>query len=256
MSVGKPAGKYAVFDAENAYKVPDVTFGGVHSSAHEFSASGRKEQYATEWYGLKAFIDSAELEDMEGPFKLWEKRSTEMLVTKLELAQEKRVAEKVLGLSGRSTTLTGTGTGKTNKWGNASDTAGGDPHAAVQDAIAQLFFRPNLMVLPESVFDAIEYHPRLLSKLGEANMIKKVDETTLAKLFRIDRVVIAQGKADFGKRDRERGLTLGGIWGATVALAYVSAGWDEPCAGKTLIVRRRGAGENGYIVRTWTDEDG
>jgi hypothetical protein len=256
VSVGKPTGKYAVFDAENAYKVPEVTFGGEHSSAREFNASGRKETYATEWYGLKSFIDNAELEDMEGPFKLWEKRSVELLAGKLEMAQEKRVADKVLGLSGRSTTLSGTGVDKANKWSGASDTAGGDPHGAVQDAISQLFYRPNLMIIPESVFDAIEYHPRLLSKLGEANMIKKVDETTLAKLFRIDRVVIAKGKADFGKRKAGGGLTLTGIWGGNVALAYVSAGWDEPCAGKTFIVKRAGGGENGYAVRTWAEEDG
>ena len=61
------------------------------------------------------------------------------------------------------------------------------------------------------MFDAIEYHPKLLEKLGEANMIKKVDETTLGKLFRIDRVVIAKGKADFGKRTAAKNVAATGI---------------------------------------------
>jgi hypothetical protein len=39
-----------------------------------------------------------------------------------------------------------------------------------------MFFRPNLLILPEAVYDAIEYRPHLLDKLGEANLIKKVDE--------------------------------------------------------------------------------
>jgi hypothetical protein len=41
-----------------------------------------------------------------------------------------------------------------------------------------------------------------------------------------------------------------------VALAYTSAGWDEPCAGKTLIVRYPQADNSGYVVRTWDEEDG
>jgi hypothetical protein len=255
-TVGKPSGKYAVFSAENAYKVPDVTMAGERSRAAEFATSGKMKDYATSRYGLKSFIDKGDLEFMDGPFKLWERQKTEMLVSKLELAQEKRVADKVLGLAGRTTALAATGTTKANKWGNASNAAGGDPHAAVKDAIGKLFFRPNLMILSESVYDALEYHPRLLDKLGEANLIKKVDEANLAKLFRIDRVIISQGRADFGKRTADETLTVSSIWGNSVVLAYVSNVWDEPCAGKTVAVNYREADGQGYVVRTWDEEDG
>jgi hypothetical protein len=76
---------------------------------------------------------------MDGPFKLWERRKVELLTAKLELAQEKRIADTILALAGRSTTLAATGTAKTNKWANASATLGGDPYAAIVDAIAALF---------------------------------------------------------------------------------------------------------------------
>jgi hypothetical protein len=207
-------------------------------------------------YGLKIFIDKADLEFMDGPFKMWERKKTEMVVSKLELAQEKRVADTLFALSGRSTTLSGTGTAKTDKWGSASASAGGDPHAAITEAIGQCFYRPNLMIIPEAVYDAIEYHPRLLDKLGEANLIKKVDETNLAKLFRIDRVIIAKGKADFGKRKADKTVTVSGIWGDNVVLAYTSDAWDDPCAGKTLAVRYTEADNQGWIVRAWDVEDG
>jgi hypothetical protein len=256
ITVGKPSGKYATYSAENAYKVPDVTMAGERSRANEFATSGKMVNYATSRYGLKSFIDSADLEFMDGPFKLWERRKTETLVSKLELAQEKRLADTVLNLSGRTTTLSGTGVGKTNKWGDATDKVGGDPHGAIKDAIANLFYRPNLMILSESVYDALEYHPRLLDKLGEANLIKKVDEANLAKLFRINRVIIAKGRADFGKRNAGGTLTLSGIWGNSVILAYTSDVWDEPCAGKTVSVKYTEADGQGYIVRTWDEEDG
>jgi hypothetical protein len=254
--VGKPTGKYAVFEAEDAFKVPDVTLAGERSRANEFYSSGTMKTYATNRYGLKSFIDEGDLQFMDGPFKLWEKRKVETLVTKLELAQEKRVADAVLNLSGRSTTLAGEGKVGGKKWANASDTVGGDPVADIKAAIGQMFFRPTVMIIPEAVYDAIEYHPRLLDKLGDANLIKKVDEANLAKLFRIDRVVIAKGKADFSKRSAGKTLTLSGIWGNNVVLAYTSGVWDEPCAGKTLIVRYPQADNAGYVVRTWDEEDG
>jgi hypothetical protein len=256
VTVTKPTGKYAAFDAENAFKVPDVNMAGERARANEFNAAGRMETYATNRYGLKSFIDEGELHFMDGPFKTWERRKVEMLVSKLELAQEKRVADAVLNLIGRSTSLSGTGTGAGKKWSGASSTAGGDPAADINAAIAQMFFRPNLLILPEAVYDALEYHPRLLDKLGEANLIKKVDEANLAKLFRIDKVVIAKGRADFSKRSAGRTLTLSGIWGNSVVLAYTSETWDEPCAGKVLMVKYPQADNTGYVVRTWEEADG
>lgn len=256
VQVGKPTGKYAVFEAEDAFKVPDVTLAGERSRANEFHSSGKMKTYATNRYALKSFIDEGDLQFMDGPFKLWEKRKVETLVTKLELAQEKRVADAVLNLAGRGTALAGAGAVAGKKWAGASSTAGGDPAADIRAAIAQMFFRPNLMIIPEAVYDAIEYHPRLLDKLGEANLIKKVDEANLAKLFRINRVIIAKGRADFTKRSEGKTLSLSGIWGNNVVLAYTSDAWDEPCAGKTLITRYPQADNSGYVVRTWDEEDG
>jgi hypothetical protein len=254
--VGKPSGKYAVFDKENAYKVPDTTMAGERSQANEFATSGKTDNYATTPHGLKSFIDKADLEIMDGPFKLWEKRKTEALVGKLELAQEKRIADKIINLAGRNTALAGAGTAATNKWSNAVANAGGDPVAAIKAAIAQCFFRPNTMVFNEAVYDALEYHPVLLKYLGEANLIKKVDEANLSKLFRIDKVIIAKGKADFDKRKEDKSVNPQSIWGDSVVLTYVDSGWDQPCGGKTVAVKYKEADGSGYIVRTWDEEDG
>jgi len=250
--VPKPSGKYAKFDKAAAFKVPDTTMAGERAQAKEFHASAKTASYATTPHGLKSFIDSADLEFMEGPFKTWEKRKTELLVSKLELAQEKRIADKILNLPGRSTVLSGTGSGAGKKWANG----GGDPYADVRAAIAKLFFRPNLLLFNEAVYDALEYHPVLLSKLGEANLIKKVDEANLAKLFRVDRVIIARGRADFGKPNQEESADPKSVWGDAVILAHTSGQWDQPCAGKTFCLQYREADSEGYVVRTWDEDDG
>lgn len=250
--VGKPSGPYAIFTREDAFKVPDTTMSGQRAKANEVTTGGKKGTYATKPHALKIFIDKADLEVMDGPFKLWEKRNTELIVGKLELAQEMRIVNLVGSLPGRSTTLSGTGTGITNKWADA----GGDPYQAVRDGISKLFFRPNIMILSEAVYDAIEFHPKLIEKLGEANLVKKVDEATLAKLFRIDRVLIAKGKADFSKKKSNSSVTVSAIWGDSVTLAYTSTEWDQPCCGKTVSVKYTEADNNGYIVRTWDVKDG
>jgi hypothetical protein len=250
--VGKPSGKYAVFDKENVYKVPDTTMAGERSRANEFASSGKMENYTVTLHGLKAFIDKGDLEFMDGPFKLWERRQTELLVTKLELAQEKRIADLITNLAGRTTSLAGTGDGAANKWAAGK----GDPVTAIKNAIAQCFFRPNRMVFNEAVYDALEYHPVILKYLGEANLIKKVDEGNLAKLFRIDKVIIAKGKADFGKRSVDTSVDPQSIWGDSVVLCYTDHKWDQPCAGKTLAVKYAEADGSGYVVRSWDEKDG
>lgn len=256
VEVGKPSGKYAIFDAENVYKVPDVSLAGERSQANEFTTSGTMQNFATTPYGLKAFIDKADFEFSDGPFKLWERRKVELLITKLELAQEKRIADLITNLDGRNTKLSGEGLKAENKWSGASDTKGGNPVEAIKAAIDKCFFRPNTLVLNEAVYDALEYHPVLLKYLGEANLIKKVDEANLAKLFRIDKVLIAKGKADFGKRKEDKSVTPESIWGDSVVLCYVDDKWDQPCAGKTVSVKYREASGSGYVVRTWNEEDG
>jgi hypothetical protein len=125
-----------------------------------------------------------------------------------------------------------------------------------RNGIETLFYRPNVMILSEPVFDAIEYHPKLLEKLGEANRIKKVDETALAKRFRIDKVIISKGRSDFGKRKGDKNVTAANIWGNAAVLACTSKVWDEPCAGKTLMVKCAEADGSGYVVRVRDEKDG
>ena len=250
--VTKPSGKYAEFDRETAFKVPATTMAGERSQANEFHASAKEHSYATTPHGLKSFIDNADLEFMDGPFRTWEKQKAQLLVSKLELAQEKRIAEKILNLAGRSTSLSGTGDGAANKWANGK----GNPYEAIKAGIAKLFFRPNLLFFNEAIYDALEYHPVLIAKLGEANLIKKVDEANLAKLFRIDRVIISKGRADFGKRNQEAAVEPKDIWGDAVILAHTNDQWDQPCAGKTIILKYKEADSDGYVVRTWDEEDG
>lgn len=256
VQVTKKTGFYAVFSKEDALKIQDATMAGNRASANELHEGGEMKPYATIPFALKKFIDKEVKDEMEGPFKRWQKKLTERIVTKLELLQEKRVADIVASIPNRTKTLTGTGTGVDHKWSITGENTGGDPYTAIKNAMSQLFIRPNIMTLNESVFNTLEDHPVLLEKLGEANMIKKVNEETLAKLFRIDKVFIAEGKGDSNKKNKDKTVDPVSLWGNSVVLGYTSEEEDTPCCGKTFSVKDMDADDNCYIVRTWPVEDG
>jgi len=69
-------------------------------------------------------------------------------------------------------------------------------------------------------------------------------------------VIISRGRADFGKPNEGGTTTPKSIWGDSVILAHTSDEWDQPCAGKTLALQYAEADGDGYVVRTWTEEDG
>lgn len=247
--VGKPSGKYAYFGKE-AYVVPDTALAGNGGRARLINDQSEQRDYATEPFGLAKPIDLDDLQYKEGPFAMEEKRAVEQIVSKLELDQERRIAALVLNVNGQNTTLAGSGTAARNQWGGG----GGDPFEAVNSAIKGCFWRPNTMVIPESVFDALEFHAGLLAKLGENNLVKQVTEKTLAQLFRLDAVLVAKGRASFDKKKASGDVTVSQIWGKNLILAYVSEEQDSPRAGATFAVKDVDADGEGYIVRKWVDE--
>lgn len=246
VGVSKPEGIYYTYTKDQAYKVVDDTFAET-GEAKNITIAGTPCTYKTTPRGNKILIRLDEQRFKDGPFVKADKDFIMAIVDNIEKNQEKRIRDKFLNLPGRSISLTGTGSNKTNKWTNG----GGNPFEVIKDAIHSCFYRPNVMVIPESVFDAIEYHPVLIQKLGEANMVKKVDEETLSKLFRIDKVIIAKGKADFDKRKEDKSVNPQYIWGNNVLLTYVDARKDAPCGMKTIIVEYPEANNAGYIVRKW-----
>lgn len=245
ISVAKPNGHYYVFSKEQAYKITDDTFSD-DGEAPELKRHGTKTPYSSTPRGNKTFVSKDDEVFKEGPFVKSDLDFVKEIVLNIEKNRELRVRDKILNLSGRSTALSGTGTAKTNKWAND----GGNAFDAISDAIKTLFYRPNRLIIPESVFDVLEFNSSLLAKLGEANMIKKVSPETLSKLFRIDEVIIAEGKADSAKFNKTGTVNPTALWGNNIIFAYSDARRDVPCAGKTFFVDIPGS-KNGYCVRTW-----
>lgn len=248
VKVSKPSGYFFTYTKEQAYKYSDDTM-SEDGEAKEIKRHGTKTPYYCQPRGNKTFVSKDEEVFKEGPFVRADIDFVKDIILNIERNREVRTRDRILNLPGRSVALSGNGSGKANKWTNGS----GDPFLAIQDAIKELFYRPNKMIISESVFDVLEFHPKLLEKLGEANMVKKVNEETLSKLFRVDKVIIAGGKGDSSKFNKDSTVNPTLFWGNNVILAYVDDRKDAPCVGHTFVVALPEADNKGYVVRKYDD---
>lgn len=249
VKVDEPSGKFQVFGID-AERIPDTALASNGGSAKAVSFKATTKQYSCEDHALKENVDKKKLEYTEGAFAVFEKKKVDIITKQLRLAREKKTKEKLFGVSGRSQALSGT-TGNTAKWAGGK----GEPVLVIKAAIEKLAYRPNTMVIAESVFDTLEFHPKVLAALGEINTIKQVTPEILGKIFRIENVLIAKGKADFGNRKADNTVASSSIWGNTIVLAYVSEEENEPCVGKTFKEKQDAQG-NEYLVRKWDSDEG
>lgn len=248
--VSKPVSTYKTYTKEDIFNIPDTILGEEDGAANSVDSVGKKEGYVAEGHGLKKKIDEASNEVADEAFKEEEADAVEFVVDKLELAHEKRCAEKVNSLpSANSTTLTGSGTEEGHKWTVDGDETGGNPYTAFKNAIKKMAIRPNKVVIPLPVFDVLEDHPVLIAKLGELKLMKIVNEETLGKMFRIKEVVIADTLGDIGNKKADGAVNLKSLWGNTVIFSHTSEKKDAPCAGKTFVVKYKEAKGNGYVVQ-------
>jgi len=84
-------------------------------------------------------------------------------------------------------------------------------------------------------------------------MIKKINEETLAKLFRVNEVIIASGKGDNSKFNKNESVNPQLFWGNNVVFGFFDSRKDVPCSGKTFVVKYAESDGNGYVVRKWEE---
>jgi hypothetical protein len=122
---------------------------------------------------------------------------------------------------------------------------------AISDTIG---IGPNRVLLSKSVFDALEFHPKILERIKYTSR-DSVTTDILAKLWNVDEVVVGAAVVATGPDD-----VLGRIWGDDVILAYTSLGADvnanieEPSYGYTYAIEGMPMVEEPYSdknTRSW-----
>ena len=246
VEVDAPSGFYTEFSKEDLFRIVDTSMARNKGQAADVTHDGEPKKYNASPHGLKETIDNARNAKAQGPFSRSAQRVVEGLVAKIERAQEKRVAALVQQIPGATTALSGTGSAVGNVWANG----GGNPTSAVSAAINKVFMQPNICIMSRRVYNALKIHPDIINALP-STVVRRATTESLAALFDVDEVVIADGKGYDGKKTKTGDGVISSIWGDSVVFARVDTtdSLNEPCVGKTLAVEYPEADNSGYVVR-------
>jgi len=252
--VTKPDDKYAYFGLDTL-SIPDTRLAKNGGRPNYAGDHGEEKTLSCASHGL---IDGFDIEDMqyrEGPFSVKEKSKTQSLTRKLDAAQEARIRDAVLNEAGRFSTLAGTGATIDNKWpGN-----GGKPYDKIMESIDKMLMPPNMMVISKDVWRVMQGHSDFTGRVGEVQQTKRVTIQTIADLFEIKTVLIADGVVGPSKK-KKAGIgmdDISQIWQNCLVLAYVDDAQNDTDvlrAGSTFQVKDPDADGSGFVVSAWTDE--
>ncbi len=254
--VNKPDAKYAFFGLGNL-SVPDTRLASNGGRPKRVDFLSEERSLSCEAHGLEDGFDISEMEYREGPFASSEKNKVRSLVAKLEAAQEVRIRNLALNVPGRFASLSGTGSGINNKWSGGN----GKPYDRLMEAVDSCLWMPNVMVISKDVWRVLQNHPDFTGRVGEVQTTKRVTTQTIADLFGVEKVLIADGVIG-PSRQNKNGTSmndLSHVWNGSVVVAYVDDkqhGTDVNRAGSTFMVKDRDADQLGYVVSTWDDKEG
>jgi hypothetical protein len=212
--VTKDSDKYFVYGKENFNL--ENTRRKADAKANQASYTLSDEAYSTERHALRDFVSDDEVQNSDPALDPFGDR-TMNLTDRLLLRREydaAQVAFNTTAMSGHTAALSGTA-----MW----DDDGSDPVEAVEakrlEIVRQTGVRPNKLILGADVYAALTGNAAIKDRI-KYTQLGVVDEQLLAKLFKVDKVVV--GNAVYNSAKEGQATSLTSIWGKLALLAYVA----------------------------------
>jgi hypothetical protein len=161
--------------------------------------------------------------------------ATEFVTQKLLLRQERQWAADFFVPSIWGTTITGVAAGPTGgqtlQWSVSTSDPKADITAAKRAMRILTGFEPNVLVVGSDVWDVLEVHPKLISRIQYTNADVSLSPQLVARYLGIDKLVI--GKSTVATNVEGETEAYADIYGKSALLAYVPArpGLLTPSAG-------------------------
>lgn len=143
--------------------------------------------------------------------------SAKMLTSLILLDREVRVANKVFSpdnySSGRKLALLG--------GAKFSDYTDSDPIGVITGALAgTLVFRPNLVVMGQSVWDVIRSHPHIVNAVrGQTTTRGIITREEFGRLFEIPKVLVGEGFVNTARKGQAPVIQR--VWGKNMAFLHI-----------------------------------
>jgi hypothetical protein len=217
VKVSKRSDLWFVYNKADSFKLVEDSMGPT-GLANEIDWGVATDNYSVKDHGLGDWIAQALIDEADNPLQP-EIDTNEFLNMCLDVAQEKRVADKVFSAasypSGNKTQLSGTG-----KWGGAAD----DPIGDVETAIEACFQRANTLVFGYEAWKVFRKLPEIVTAIkamaGVTLESGRVSETDVAAFFQVDKVLVGRSRYNTSKPGQTASYSR--FWGGHMAALYVA----------------------------------
>lgn len=215
--VGKKEFKHMAYTRSEAYTVPN-TLVGRKGAPNEVDFTASEVPSFTYDYGLDDVVPNDDVTNAPAGYDPLG-RAVEGLTDLVLLDREIRVANTIFSAanypSGYKVTLSGT-----SQW---SDYTNSNPVKAILDALDVPLYRPNKLVLGQSVFTTLRQHPKVVAAVfgtgGNAANGGMVSKAQLEALFELS---IDVGSSYLNSAKPGQSATMARVWGKHAALLHIN----------------------------------
>ena len=197
----------------------------VRPPATESSGSGYRvatDTYTAKVYAFHKDIDDQTRANYDNPLNP-DRDAVEFVTNRMLMRQERDWAQTVFKTGVWGTDLTGVNSGPTAgqflRWNDASSTPVEDIEGAKVTMLSTTGFLPNTLVIGYEVFRYLKQHPAIYNRLKYTSS-ENVTTGLLARMFEVDRVVVARGIVNTGVRNAAAG-GVNGTNGGTDTFSFI-----------------------------------
>jgi len=236
IQVDKQTNKYFIFTREDFLRDQMQRRG----SGEESAGSGynlTSDTYSCDVWALHKDITDQHRLNSDDPLNP-DRNAAMFLAAQAMLRKEKEFVDTFF-----TTGVWGTSATPSVQW---QDQAGSDPLGDVETArgsiLSKTGLEPNTLVLGYNVFKNLKNHPDIVDRVKYTSD-RSVSEDVLARLFQVDRVLVAKAVMDTGSEGKSAS-SVGFIAGNHALLVHVApnAGIETPTAGLTFAWSGLGGG--------------
>lgn len=223
--VGKREFRWLRFDRAERMTVPE-TLVGRKSAPNEVDFTATEEAGFVKDYGLDDVVPNDDISEAQGTGYDPLGEASEGLIELVTLDREIRVANKVMNPANYPTANKTT---VTAKWDDPTS----NPVQQMTNAFDGMFVRPNRVVLPSPVWNALRSHPKVIAAItpsGKSEGFATLQQ--LAALLEVDEVIVGRGWRNSAKPGQAAQLVR--VWGGEAVLAYYANPSATPRRGVTF----------------------
>lgn len=207
--------KYRVFPKELFLTLPETTIGrkGV---PNEVELSFLTKTASVEGYGLSEAVPVADIKAAASNGFDLQSKAAVYLTELMNLGRERRMADVIFNPASYAN-------GNVNSLGAEKfNSAESDPLKVIDDGLKVPFFRPNVIVMGEDVFNVLKFHPKLIRTVYPyADAGGVISAQQLANILGVDKLLIGKSRINSAHRGKS---SIVNIWGKDIALLYVAPG--------------------------------